>query len=403
MLGAGLIGVCGAYALNRGVRFPPLSLQRHPPLDEVVIGGLEFSLQDLLVVPLEQGPAVNLRAFAPEPELRVSLKAGTDTQLMIHNIWPQARMLAESSNAVSISEVPHGINRQVVISAEADSALELRWQLPALPGYRFAAIGDTGAGEELQWCLQRAHQLGASFLLLLGDFNYQPGDYQRAIAALKQSPLPCYVSIGNHDFHDDGLLVDQYLQNIGPLNHQFDIGATRFLNLDTAAGLIPYWGGRRAALLESAATENKNYNDTVVFTHRPLHDPTPSGSHDMGSERERDWFIDQLKAVNARHLLSGHIHIFDRSEFQGIDNIIVGQGTGHQDLIVNADHSKMAIGEVDASGRVSYRMAPLAMPMELHCHPRSDVVKQSLQDSAHADVIRAIDESCRKRAKNTPL
>ena len=271
----------------------------------------------------------------------------------------------------------------------------LRWQLPKLATYSFAAIGDTGGDQELAWCIQRAHQLGARFMLHLGDFNYQAGDYQRSIDLFDQAPLPIYVSIGNHDFHDSGLLHSEFRRNIGPLNHAFAIGKTRFANLDTAASMLPYGAGHRGALLESLRNTRLGFTDTVAFTHRPLVDPSDDSTHDIGSVGERDWLIESLKQAGASTLLSGHIHIYNRVSYDGIENFIVGQGLGHQDLIVNRDYSKILIGEVDTDGRVSYHPEPLAMPMNLHCHPRSDVVKQSLVAAEHYPAIEAIQRACK--------
>jgi hypothetical protein len=55
----------------------------------------------------------------------------------------------------------------------------------------------------------------------------------------------------------------------------------------------------------------------------------------------------------------------------------------------------MVIGSVNAAGQVIYDAATLAMPMALHCHPRSDVVKQSLKQAAHYPLIEEIDQGCR--------
>ena len=141
--------------------------------------------------------------------------------------------------------------------------------------------------------------------------------------------------------------------------------------------------------------KNDQYNDTVTFTHRPLHDPSGAqDAHDLGNEGEREWLIKALKQTNANTLLSGHIHIYDRSDFKGIDNIIVGQGLGHQDLLINGDHSKMALGQVNQDGVVNYTVAPLAMPLELHCHPRLDEVKKAVRNGDHPELIRSIDKQC---------
>ena len=308
------------------------------------------------------------------------------------------------SGQATIQEEINSINRRVAISGLDSQTINLKWRLPKLSEYTFAAIGDTGGDKELAWCINRAHKLGARFFLHLGDFNYQAGDYDNAVELFNNAPLPCYITIGNHDFKESGLIYQQFLKEIGPLNNAFSIGKTRFINLDTAANFLPFSGGQRGELINQLIDDQTDYNDNVVFSHRPVHDPQPlelrqqHGDHDIGSEGETDWLIESLKKINATTLLAGHIHIFDRSTYRGIDNIIVGQGMGHQDLLVNNnDISKMALGRVNQDGRVNYEFPSLKMPMELHCHPRLQVVKDSLTKLPHADTIKKIDTACKQQ------
>ncbi len=390
-----------AYSYFRGVRYPTISLEPQAPPSHFNYAALNAQVSDLIEIPtrlIGSAPNLAFRAFAPEPVLQLNASEAQSITLAVNNIAPDAELIIDGD--VSISEVTQGINRQLTLNFKRDQQVRLTWKLPTLHDYLFASIGDSGGDMELGWCIQRAHQLGARFLLHLGDFNYQPGDYDSAIKQFYNSPIPCYVAIGNHDFHESGLIYSQFLQELGPLSHHFSIGKTRFANIDTAANTLPYSAGSRGRMFAELINENEQFNDTVAFTHRPLHDPNNNSEgnykgHDIGSDGERDWLINALQRANAKSLLSGHIHIFDRSEFQGIDNIIVGQGLGHQDLLVNGDHSKMAIGQVNQDGIVSYNIAPLAMPMELHCHPRTDVVKKEVLNGQHAELIRFIEQQCK--------
>ena len=380
-----------AYSYHRGIRFPTISLEPAGLSQTLVVGDANIQLDNLLAYADEE-KVVSLRAFAPEPALIIKTTSDTELAFTVYNLATDA--VLEFDDSQSIDEEIQGTMRRLVIKTKPGAAIKLRWRLPPLGSYTFAAIGDSGGDKELAWCLKRAHQLGARFLLHLGDFNYQQGDYENAISQFNNAPLPCYVSIGNHDFHDSGLVHEQFLTRIGPLNQQFSIGDTRFVNFDTAASFLPYSGGLRGELFSAMLADKTPYADTVAFSHRPLHDPQQDGDHDIGNTGERDWIIGMLKQTNIKSLLSGHIHIFNRSEVQGIDNIIVGQGLGHQDLIVQGDHSKMAIGQVDELGKVSYEFAPLAMPMELHCHPRTENVKMTLRNGPQADLIKRVDSAC---------
>lgn len=394
LLGLGSAGVgLTAYSLNRGIRFPTLGWEPRAVASQIENETLKADLEQLIQTP-SAGDAIHLRAYAPEPSLTLYAQQTTRIELSVNNIATDAELI--QSNTKTIAGQINGITRTLQIDLQRGESTTLSWKLPVQKGFQFASIGDTGGHHELDWCIKRAHALGARFLIHLGDFNYQSGDYERSIELFKNSPIPCYVTIGNHDFHDDGHTYGRFLQEIGPLNSVFAIGATRFANIDTAANFLPYSAGHRGRLFEILKRSKDDYIDTVGFTHRPLHTPPEDDTHDIGSEAERNWLIGALNEANVPTLLSGHIHIYNQTELDGINNIIAGQGLGHQDLIVNGDHSKMVIGQVNDDGKVDYYTKPLAMPMNLHCHPRVDVVKQSLVDAPHYDAIERINQSCAK-------
>lgn len=395
-----------AYSYHRGIRFPLLSWEPAALRNGFNYPQLAVNATDLIGIEpqLNNEPQpINkpqreyaFRAYAPEPKIELLPTANQQIILQVNNIATDASLVVLDGKSSQIKETINGITRELTITLNHSQATKLKWQLPTLDDYTFASIGDSGGDKELAWCIQRAHQLGARFLLHLGDFNYQPGDYERSIQLFRDAPLPCYVAIGNHDFHDSGLIYDSFLNQIGPLNNQFSIGKTRFANIDTAASTLPYGAGQRGQLFNKMIANQDDYSDTVVFTHRPLYDPVAGETHDIGSEGERDWLVNMLKQSNSKNLISGHIHIFHQDDFAGIHNIIAGQGLGHQDLITGRDYSKMLIGQVNQDGVVSYDTEPLAMPMELHCHPRVDVVKEALIGSPTHGLVEEVNLACKQ-------
>ena len=394
ILGSGATGALGvaAYSYKRGIRIPPFHWE--PKTKQLSLGVLKSQQDQILLLPNSNQSNSFWRATAPEPKLSLSTSTNLVCTLNIQNLAANARLVA---NEVEHEEVISGTQRTLTLSLLKDEVAKLSWTLPVTDnGITFASIGDSGGDLELAWCIQRAKQLGADFLLHLGDFNYQDSDYQSAINHFKHSDLPVYVSIGNHDFHDNGGRYGRFIDEIGPLNQAFEVAGHRFLNIDTAAGFLPLAGGQRGRLLQSLK-QQKTIN-TIAFTHCPLQDPIPNSDHDIGSDKERDWLIDQLRSLGVSSMLSGHIHINHRSTIAGIDHLIVGQGLGHQDLLVGQDHSKMALGRIDKNKRLEIELADLAMPMEIHCHPRTDAVKNSLQGSTHEALIKSIEQKCAQRS-----
>jgi len=199
--------------------------------------------------------------------------------------------------------------------------------------------------------------------------NYQDSDYESAIKNFTNAPIPCYVTVGNHDFHDNGLIVGKFIDDIGPLNHVFTINNLRYVNIDTAASFFPVSSGKRAKLVDALLADKHEYDDTVIFTHRSFYDPRPGEDHDFGNESEKNWFVNSLKSANIHTLLAGHIHGYFDTISEDIRIIIAGQGIGHEDLIHKRLVSKIVVGKVSPGQAVEYRAEELAMPFELHCHP----------------------------------
>ena len=261
LLAGTLIGAGGLYAHHRGLRYPRLSLEHRALEQRIETPSGIIDLHDLIA--LKSDSQISLRAIAPEPRLTMDLSRGK-LKLSINNIAPDARLSIGGTGIKLLDEEIDGINRHLTIDSGSDQVLELSWRLPDTDGVSFAVIGDTGGGSELDWCLARAQELNAGFLLHLGDFNYSEGEYDQAVDKFQNAAMPCYVSIGNHDFHHKGLIYQQFLDEIGPMNNSFTVAGTRFVNIDTAADFLPVSGGLRGQLAQHLVAED-HVGDTVFL------------------------------------------------------------------------------------------------------------------------------------------
>ena len=217
LLGGALFSTLGAYSHQRGLRYPPLSFDtKRLPVSALSTEQLELDLRDCIAVNRH-----NIRAISPEPCIFIK-KLEHSAAITIRNIASNAVLSVGAKSSANIDEEINGTTRIVHID-RANQGTTLKWSLPVTDGFEFAVMGDTGGGSELAWTLKRAHELGAQFLLHLGDFNYTEGEYDMAIEHFNKTKLPCYVTIGNHDFHDDGLLYDKFISQIGPMNHAFEL------------------------------------------------------------------------------------------------------------------------------------------------------------------------------------
>ncbi len=358
LLAAGLIGAGSTYVWQRGLRYPRLSFEPTALSNFVKLKGVTTQLENLIAVDL----GLNLfRAYAPEPAIKLASSTKPLT-LTINNVSNKAKLAVVSKSFIKLDETVNGIDRLITLEPFKEK-IELRWQLPNDTSFRFAVIGDTGANLELDACLNRSLELDADFLLHLGDFNYVDGEYQQAIDKFQNAPLPCFVSIGNHDFRDDGLVYQRFRKQIGPMNNAFTLNGVRFVNLDTAADFFPASAGNRGELLQALAG---NPQPQLIFTHRPLKDPRPRDDHEVGGFNEVNWLAKAIKAAGGGIYLNGHVHHSAEFDFMGIRQYTVGEGLGHEDLVLQKKSAKFLIADISPEAQIELNWQALNIPWLSH-------------------------------------
>jgi len=198
-----LLSAGAVYAYQRGLRYPRLSLEPGALAERLTLPSATFELHD--VIELRGHDTLAFRAIAPEPTLAINTQRGK-IEFLVNNIAQNAQLEVSGKGIKLLGEKIEGITRKLTLESGVEQTLRLDWRLPNNGGLDFAVMGDTGGGAELSWTIERATELDAQFLLHLGDFNYQEGEYTNAIKQFLNAPIPCYISIGNHDFHDNGLI-----------------------------------------------------------------------------------------------------------------------------------------------------------------------------------------------------
>ena len=368
LLAGGLFGA-GLYINQRGLRYPRFGFEPANPATSLTTEQTQLDLDDFIITQQSDSGVISLRAIAPEPSLIFTPKNDTssNTKVEINNVSPNAILKAEADPSVVIHETVNGINRFIELRHKTNQVIKLTWELNNSETVTFAAIGDSGGGVELDWCLTRAQQLNVDFLLHLGDFHYGEGEYERAIDQFKNAPMPIYVSIGNHDFNDSGLIYQQFLDQIGPMNNSFVISGTRFINVDTAVNFFPAYSGNRGSLIRQLINQDQPVTDHVIFTHKPFIDSRGGDyTHDISGIGEKPWLHKTMQQLGATDLLCGHVHHSAENDYQGIRQWTTGEGLGHEDLVHKKLVSKILIGSLNSRQKVNYQWHDLAMPWQMH-------------------------------------
>jgi hypothetical protein len=367
LLFASALAAAGGYASHRGLRYPVLSLEPRSQERLASRGAAQIQAHDAIIT--DSGKSLSLRATAPEPSLSITGRAN-QLKFTLSNISTKAVLSIQGPAQAKLNETIEGTNRILSVDSTSEEDIQLKWSIASDHGYTFAVIGDTGGGNELDWALRRASQLNALFMLHLGDFNYGNDEYDRAIKLFQSSPIPCYVSIGNHDFHDDGLIYQKFRSQIGPMNNAFILGGTQFINIDTAADFFPASRGLRGDLFRSLLLQQQQQqhqvSDKIFFTHRPLRDPRPHDDHIVGGIGEVNWLKHSIAALGGNKLLTGHVHHSAELNIGTIKQWTAGEGLGHEDIVLQRQVAQMLIGQVQPNAEVVFDWVDLNLPWKLH-------------------------------------
>ena len=381
LAGYGLVAAGGGYGYARGLRFPPLDLVGDGPTTAWKAAGAAVSARGAFFKAMDNG-AFRFRAFVPEPVFTVQGDGRRPVRIAVENLHRDARVGAQGPATGSLHEERDNLQRTISIKPSAGAKAGFSWRFPKRDAFRFAAIGDSGGGTELHWVLKRASQLGADFMLHLGDIYYEKGDLERASGHFHDADIPAYSAIGNHDFNDNWHAeYPRFHRLIGPGNFIFRLGGVEFVTFDTAAMFFPADRGRRGQMLDGLEPIGSNpaIRDRVAFTHMPLRDPDPKRGHAVGRAAEARWLRERLLSAGTRNLLVGHIHIKDEFEDHGLHTYISGQGLAHADLIVDHAYAEILLGDVVPGRPVAYQWQPLKMPFNWHCNRRNMEVLDALK------------------------
>jgi len=408
------IGIIVAIALwlglgfYRGIRYPILQLEprasvtqwhREDSVWEIKADGMFFDK-------FHRSRIARARAYVPEPSVTITNHDSESTLLLtVYNLHPDARVIFSAEGA-TVEERIYGINRQLVIKTKPSIELQLRWTLPKKDRYRLAAIGDSGAGTELAWILKRSHDLGADFLMHVGDIFYTYDDVRTARAVLDRSPIPVYLVVGNHDFRGHSRfgfkLPLTYIRQIGPRNYSFTLNDKRIIAMDTAEGTFPAGRGERGALIRRILSEAQNdqtgegsntVTENLFFAHRPVSDE--SVEHDDVRNRsvrdgEASWLMDKILKLSNPTLIFGHVHESLEYTIAGVKAYVTGEGWALVNLLNAKLEAQILMIELEENQPAEFWREDLAMPRSYHC---SKIVIDALAFE-HTDLAVDLEKNC---------
>lgn len=330
-------------------RYPRLALDPVPrPIELENNFGIKITAEGAY---FKQSEQFHLRAFRPEVKLHIHLTGKNQPiTIKIENIHPDST-LRTGGKAKQLSEKKSGLLREIIIEdSRKGDVLNLTWVFPEKDSYRFAAIGDTGGDKALTWSLIRAKEVGADFLLHLGDVYYNFAEVGRSVARMNAAEIPVYTAVGNHDYRGHwGNTIDTFIENIGPVNARFELLGHCFINLDTGNFMYPPHKGERAGLLTAELVNHKrkssNCTDYIIYTHKPIisdfkNSLFPSAKHTLYGY-DALWLLNQLQQLENVTIITGHIH--DNFEFKQDELRTFVSGNGLAGVTLDKEKSLVRI------------------------------------------------------------
>lgn len=210
-----------------------------------------------------------------------------------------------------------------------DNQLERLGDGPKGKAFRFVVVGDSRSNWDVWSAIVRhidSLRPRPAFVINTGDIVYngyakQLEEYY--IRAVKETDIPYFVTLGNHDDGDGKAREFRYLFGANSLNYYFDYGRARFVFVDSSTDVF-------------------DENETFEWLDKTL-DATPKGyarfvaTHKPPKVIEKwayhGWATDESKrftAMMAEHevdeVFLGHIHAYSTAEYKGVRYSLCGGG-----------------------------------------------------------------------------
>jgi acid phosphatase len=200
---------------------------------------------------------------------------------------------------------------------------------------RFAALADTGTGDEGQAAVARsldAYRQAHPFNLILmaGDNIYNNGEIEKVEAVFEQ-PYASFLgdgvrfraALGNHDIRTDNGDPQVAYPGFNMLGryYTFTEGPVQFFALDTNVNAD--WEAQLSWLDRELASSTARWK--VVYGHHPVYSSGYYGTN--------DWMVENLAPIFQAHrvtlYLCGHDHNYERTRaIDGTTYVVHGSGAG---------------------------------------------------------------------------
>ena len=256
--------------------------------------------------------------------------------------------------------------------------------------FTFAAIGDTrSGGDDYRVLVQRIMEYRPDFVVNTGDMvNFtNKTHWAKFSEESKAISVPYFLTVGNHDVHDEKseeLYKEQVDLPGNKLYYSFTVSDSLFIFLDSnIPGQDRKITGEQYKWLEQVLLTS-SHTHKFVFVHHPLYPEKGIGWHYGGSldkhPKERDRLQTLFVKYKVTMVFTGHEHIYLRKKVDGVTHIITGgggallyadeaEGGFYHFILLTVDENQVKGEVIDIKGNVKdtfqlyYQKAAYVSPM----------------------------------------
>lgn len=205
--------------------------------------------------------------------------------------------------------------------------------------FTFAVIGDTGAGNRNQYMVaSELENHEVDFVIHVGDIMYPNGYEEKDVNHKLFKPyrninVPFLMIMGNHDSrsHSDDMLnglKDHPKYNLPDRFYSAVMGNVKFIMIDSMIlGHDSFWSGNskwsKASGFDYIKNELNTDKEVVIVAHYPFYSVSKHGPQIPVAKKIKSFDVNN----KIRMVLSGHSHVFEFMQHNGINQVVSGSGS----------------------------------------------------------------------------
>jgi serine/threonine-protein phosphatase CPPED1 len=197
--------------------------------------------------------------------------------------------------------------------------------------FSFAVFGGNRFGRRIfEGMLKQVdHDPDIAFTIDLGDAVMKGGrgHYHHLIKQIDDNlGIPLLTVMGDNELKGGG--SELYRKVFGPLYYSFKVGKSCFIVInDVEEGGVDQV---QMQWLKKELEGAKNYDNRIIFMHRPLYDPTGNKSNQSLPEKISSNLIDLFLSGHITHIFASDTSGFNEGDLKGIPYTITGDAETEQ-------------------------------------------------------------------------